>query len=371
MRKAWCSAFVILASAAAACAQGGAAAPQSTGAWRFAVSGDSRNCGDVVMPGIAAGVARDNASFYWHLGDFRAIYDFDEDIVHQPEHLAKPLTIQEYEGVAWQDFIDSQLKPFGSTPVFLTLGNHETIPPKARADVLPQFADWLNAPVIARQRLLDDPRDHLLKGYYHWIERGVAFYTLDNSTADQYDAAQMSWFERVLARDVANPAITAIVAGMHEALPASISSAHSMDQFAAGTDSGRRVYADLLRAQNASRKHVYVLASHSHYFMDGIFNTQYWRTHGGVLPGWIVGTAGAVRYALPPDWRDAHAAQTNVYGYLLATVQPTGEMRFDFKRLGENDVPSAVVARYKPDFVHWCFAHNSEAPQEPAGSPAR
>src|ERR1700688_178008 len=68
--------------------QGASAA--SVTPWRFAVSGDSRNCGDVVMPAIAAGVARDQPSFYWHLGDFRAIYAFDEDIEHQPEHLGKP-----------------------------------------------------------------------------------------------------------------------------------------------------------------------------------------------------------------------------------------------------------------------------------------
>jgi len=47
--------------------------------WNFAVSGDSRNCGDVVMPAIAEGVKGDHAEFYWHLGDYRAIYNFDED----------------------------------------------------------------------------------------------------------------------------------------------------------------------------------------------------------------------------------------------------------------------------------------------------
>src|ERR1035438_3520244 len=41
--------------------------------WKFAVSGDSRNCGDIVMPAIAQGVAHDGAAFYWHLGDYRAI----------------------------------------------------------------------------------------------------------------------------------------------------------------------------------------------------------------------------------------------------------------------------------------------------------
>ncbi len=49
-------------------------------AWKFAVSGDSRNCGDIVMPAIAAGVHKSGAVFYWHLGDFRAIYELDEDM---------------------------------------------------------------------------------------------------------------------------------------------------------------------------------------------------------------------------------------------------------------------------------------------------
>ena len=72
--------------------------------WSFAVSGDSRNCGDVVMPAIAAGVLKDNASFYWHLGDFRKLSDFDEDIQHQPENIARPLSISRYEQIAWDDF---------------------------------------------------------------------------------------------------------------------------------------------------------------------------------------------------------------------------------------------------------------------------
>ena len=63
-----------------------------------------------------------------------------------------------------------------------------------------------------------------------------------------------------------------------------------MNQSATGIESGRRVYNDLLKTQNEAHKRVYVLASHSHYFMDGIFNTDYWRANGGVLPGWIVGT---------------------------------------------------------------------------------
>src|SRR5271167_2227956 len=51
----------------------------SGGSWTFAVSGDSRNCGDIVMPAIAQGARRDGAAFYWHLGDYRRISNIDED----------------------------------------------------------------------------------------------------------------------------------------------------------------------------------------------------------------------------------------------------------------------------------------------------
>ncbi len=332
------------------------------GTWRFLASGDSRNCGDVVMPGIAETARKNQAAFYWHLGDLRAIYTFDEDIQHQPEHIAQPLSIAEYESIAWPDFIDSQIGPFGSIPFFVGIGNHEIIPPyKTREDFLWQFADWLEMPALRAQRLRDDPQDFRLKTYYHWIDRGVAFYFLDSASAEQFDAAQLRWFERVLAKDLADPAIMTIVAGMHKALPESISAGHSMNESPTGTESGRRVYADLLRARDEAHKHVYVLASHSHYYMEGIFNTDYWKQHGGVLPGWIVGAAGAVRYALPPNSSDARIALVNVYGALLGTVQPNGEINFEFERLLENDVPESVTARYGKDFVHWCFAENTQA----------
>src|ERR1035441_2432147 len=76
----------------------------------------------------------------------------------------------------------------------------------------------------------------------------------------------------------------ALVVGMHEALPNSISQGHSMSDSSHAEASGRRAYGDLLKLQQATKKNVYVLASHSHYFMDGIFNTAYWRANGGVLP---------------------------------------------------------------------------------------
>lgn len=313
------------------------------------------------MPAIAAGVKKSGASFYWHLGDFRALYNFDEDIQHEPEHLAHPLSISDYEQIAWDDFLQNQIAPFAPVPVFLGIGNHETIPPHTRELYLVQFADWLEAPKLREQRLRDDPHAHRLTAYYHWIERGVDFINLDNATDDQFDDGQVAWFEKVLQSDSANAEILAIVVGMHKALPESISKSHSMNESPAGTESGRRVYHDLLKAHNEGHKRVYILASHSHYFMDGIFNTDYWHANGGVLPGWIVGTAGAVRYALPKDSANARTAETNVYGFLLGKVKSNGEIDFVFQEVREPDVPAPVVERFTPTFVHSCFAENSAA----------
>jgi hypothetical protein len=329
-------------------------------AWKFAVSGDSRNCGDVVMPAIAAGVKQTGAEFYWHLGDLRRISDVDEDIRNQPEHLTNPLTEAEYLSMAWDDFTQNQMAAFGDTPFYLGIGNHEVIPPKDHAAFLAQFSKQLDLPNLRAQRLQDDRSDLQPKTYYHWIERGVDFVNLDNATNSEFGADQVAWFEKMLTLDSANPEIHTFVVGMHEALPESISKGHSMNESEAGTESGLRVYADLLKVQKGDHKRVYVLASHSHYFMDGTFNTDYWRARRGILPGWIIGTAGAVRYKLPPDASRAHQAMTDVYGFLVGTLGRKGRIRFDFQRLSESDVPAAISSRYTPQFVHWCFAENSQ-----------
>ncbi|MGH9678724.1 MAG: hypothetical protein ACRD4Y_02110, partial [Candidatus Acidiferrales bacterium] len=218
----------------------------------------------------------------------------------------------------------------------------------------------LDSPELRAQRLKDDPTDYSMKTYFHWIDRGVAFYFLDNASGEQIDGAQMAWFETLLEKDMMDPTVKTVVVGMHKPLPESISLAHSMNESPAGTSSGRRVYADLLRAQDRAHKFVYVLSSHSHFYMDGIFNTDYWKKHGGVLPGWIVGTAGAMRYPLPPGSAEAHGALQNVYGSLVGTVEPGGDINFNFAELSESDIPAAVVSRYGKDFVHWCFAENTE-----------
>ncbi len=335
-------------------------AAQAPATWTFAVSGDSRNCGDVVMPAIAEGAIAHHASFYWHLGDFRAIYDFDQD--YRQTHPGA--TIIAYVTGAWQDFIERQLDPFGHVPVFLGIGNHELVPPKTRADYIAAFADWLDAPPIRAQRLADDAKDHEVRAWYHWTTHGIDFINLDNGSPDQFDARQLRWARDLLARDAKSPSVRAVVVGMHQALPGSIASAHSMDDAPAARASGSELYDRLAAFRREAAKPVYVLASHSHFYMADIFNTEANRKRDAVLPGWIVGTAGAERYALPSNTQGATAAETNVYGYLAATVRladAANPISFEFHRIDESGIPESVAKAYGPELVHACFAGNSRA----------
>ena len=358
MSKVGAAALMLFCAVAAAAGRTQAA----DSSWTFMVSGDSRNCGDVVMPAIAAAAHREGAALYWHLGDLRLIADVDDDY----RSLHPNASLSEYLGAAWPDFEHSQIEPFGATTFFLAIGNHETVAPKSRAEFIATFAPWLDAPLIHRQRLKDDPNDRDPRSYYHWRHEGVEFISLDNATPDEFDAAQLKWLSAVLHRARHDAAVRAIVVGMHEALPESLARGHSMSDFPAGEASGLRVYAQLLEAHRF--KPVYVLASHSHFIMQGIFNTPYWHEHGGVLPGWIVGTAGAYRYALPPGSSQAAFAKTHVYGYLLANVAPPGAggkdpIHFEFKELKEVDTPHEVAAKYGADFVHHCYAENAQGYQ--------
>jgi Calcineurin-like phosphoesterase len=337
-----------------------AAQPPASSAWKFAVSGDSRNCGDIVMPAIASGVLASQSEFYWHLGDFRAIYTFDEDMV-PPAKLALPtksLNIIDYETGAWRDFIAHQLAPFGALPVMLSPGNHEIIPPATREQYLLQFADWLGTPALRAQRLADDPEDHKLHSYYHWISRNIDFIALDNASADQFDAAQLKWFHSVVDRDEESTSVQTLVVGMHAALPGSLGESHSMANWAQGEKSGREVYEALWHARSVAHKKVYVLASHSHFFMEDVFGTDAWK--GRVLPGWIVGTAGAVRPRLPAGTVPGPKAMTDVYGYLVGTAAADGSIAFSFQQVQTADLLRTSLGKYPESLVHWCVEENKD-----------
>jgi hypothetical protein len=338
-------------------------APSADGTWHFVVGGDSRNCGDVVMPAVAEAAKSHGAKFYWHLGDWRAIYTFDEDMVQANTMAGTPLLIQNYLRGAFKDAIDNQVKAFDDrgVTIFVGIGNHETIWPMTRAAFVKAFSAYLDNPAIHDQRIKDDASDTTVHTYYHVISNGIDFITLDNGSCDMFDDAQMIWLKKVFSRDANDASIRTLVVGMHASLPDSRSCGHSMGNFPQQQKSGREVYKLLLDLRKNNRKQVYVLASHSHFIMDNVYDSDYWRANGGVLPGWIIGTTGAVRYRLPENVTPGPNDRTDVYGYLLATVSANGSINFEFRELTPKDIPADVVKKYSKNFVeNFCFAANRD-----------
>jgi hypothetical protein len=341
------------------------AAQQATG-WTFAVSGDSRNCGNVVMPAIAAAVHAEGDRFYWHLGDLRRIRGIDEDYLRERRFAQSVPTLADYWADAWPDFLEHQVRAFGETPFFLGIGNHETIDPKTREEFRATFAPLLDRTELARQRRRDghrlpvSPHESPPPTYYHWVVGGVDFINLDNATGDSFDAEQLRWFDALVAADLRSRRIRTLVVGMHEALPHSLAAGHSMCASDVGIESGEHVYARLVEARKRGKR-VYVLASHSHFYLEDLFATDYWRDprHGGVvLPGWIVGTAGAVRYPLPSEVTPGPGARSHVYGYLTGRVAGDGEVVFQFHEIDEADLQRSRPADYEAADVAFCFAEN-------------
>ena len=351
--------------------------PLKEGTWRFIVSGDSRNCGDIVMPAIAAqGIEKYQPAFYWHLGDLRAIYKVDEDMAAAAQKAGQHLSCESYHKAAWQDFIDHQIVPFGATRFYLGIGNHEVIPPKTVAEFSPPFKDWLLTPRLQMQRQDKEEIAGAKSGacqkiagrpnlsatpYYHWIRGRIDFIYLDNSSS-AFPSDQLNWFDCILERAQDNTAISTVVVGMHEALPSSRASDHAMCDNAIkdpvlkkqSCDSGRHVYDALVQLKKT--KNVYVLASHSHFYLKGIFDNQ---PLANRLDGWIVGTAGAVRYPLPQGTAPDPDAIQDHYGYLLGTVE-NGNVRFEFQEVTESDIPQAARQQYPQALISWCFAKNSQ-----------
>ena len=327
--------------------------------WTFAVSGDSRNCGDFVMPAIASKVKAEKDAFYWHLGDFRWMSQPDEDLKSmQPG--GRQLSKADYQPRAWDDFLTYQMASFGSFPVFLGRGNHETVAPMTREGYVAKFSGFLNRPEILAQRQADQNPGANAQPWYHWTRNGVDFITLDNSSKNEFTDAQLQWLRAVLDRDLApGSKVKTIVAGMHEALPHSTGSNHAMDDWDLGERTGAQVYTWFSAAQKAG-KHVYLIASHSHYYAPNIFNTPYWKQNAaGVVPGWIIGAAGAHRYKLPLG--SDPASQTDVYGYMQGTVKADDSIDFALRVLSENDLVQSKWPNAPLDTIHECFIHNSDS----------
>ncbi len=354
-----CVSFLVLAIAALAPASRAGGAPENAeGTWSFAVSGDSRNCGDFVMPAIAARVKAEGDEFYWHLGDFRWMSSEDQDMLAM-QTPGVPLSKAEYQQRAWDDFLTHQVAAFGSIPVFIGRGNHETVAPMTREGYIVKFSALLDRPEIAEQRKADGADGAPVGPWYHWVHNGVDFITLDNATRDEFTSAQMHWLRSVLDHDLdPHSGVRSIIAGMHEALPHSTGSEHAMDDWDLGVRTGELVYHWLYDAQ-ASGKHVYIIASHSHYYSPNVFNTYYWKEHTNkVVPGWIIGAAGAHRYKLPNSAEPG--AKTNIYGFMRGTVRADGAIDFSLVELTESDLQKAKWPNAPDAAIHECYVHNHD-----------
>ena len=90
--------------------------------------------------------------------------------------------------------------------------------------------------------------------------------------------------------------------------------------------------------------------------MNDAYNTACHK--GDVLPGWIMGSAGAVRYRLPSDRALSTIDKTDVYAYLLGTVSADGSITFRVREVHESDVPASVIKEFSDEQVKWCFEQN-------------
>lgn len=336
--------------------------------WYFAVSGDSRDCGDLIMPKIAQHIAdnRQNApvEFYWHLGDLRALYRRDCDMAMRenssfqcpPKRIEQedPAVRKKYLAQAWPDYISQQIKPFDDreVPFYLGIGNHELFGGRTRDDFRGEFKKWLTQPALQKQRASDRQKQGTSEKieskdgdtYYHFVLKGVDIIYLDNANiySEQdpgFSEEQLTWLDRVLKRDEANPQVKTIIVGMHAALPESFSRDHAMDKTCASFCNGKRAYERLRLTQSRGKK-VYIMASHSHYFEEYIYDTPENGGHG--LPGWIIGTAGAEQY------------RTDIkYGYLLVEVTSDGTIHCSFQRVYRDSLPLGAEGITK-----YCFEKN-------------
>jgi len=143
--------FVIAGAALSCWREAGSRSKPAGGTWRFVVSGDSRNCGDVVMPGLRERRRK-----------IRPVLLAFGRICGPSTLSTKTSNTAEYRETAIDcglrkhcvaDFIDSQIAPFGSIPFFVALGITRRFRPEDSRRLSSAVCRLADTPCVARATL--------------------------------------------------------------------------------------------------------------------------------------------------------------------------------------------------------------------------
>ena len=131
-----------------------------------------------------------------------------------------------------------------------------------------------------------------------------------------------------------------------------------MSESPRGDKSGREAYEALWHAHDAAHKHVYVLASHSHYYMDNIFETADWKDK--VLPAGSSAQPALNAISYRPKLRPRNTPRPMFMATSIATVAPDGAASFQFQRLSLDDLHAINGSRIPEPLVRWCYENNHQ-----------
>jgi hypothetical protein len=214
-------------------------APPPAGTVRYVAGGDARNDVSHVLPWAFEEARRLQATAFLFLGDMEVLPQFD-------------------------GHFEEVLRGLDPVAFYPAIGNHEVkqaVPnPAEKAALVQKFQN--NFLGTARTPVWSALADRVT--YSVNLPGGLHFIALDNVSQKGFGAAQLAWLSTDLEQARHDPAVRAIVVGMHKALAGNGATGHSMDEDG-----------DVGAAESAAALALFVqahvdliLASHEHGFWE-------------------------------------------------------------------------------------------------------